>query len=90
MPERMMGNLTWVATSQFSLTPVPLFILMGEFLVLIRENEDRYSVFSTWLGNNRGGLCHVTTAACEVFAAMPGSSLSTCATFGSVAAPQMM
>jgi len=90
MPERMMGNLTWAATSQFPLTPVPLFILMGEFLVLSRVNEGLYNVFSTWLGNTRGGLCHATTASCAVFAAMSGSSLATCATFGSVAAPQML
>ena len=72
------------------LTPVPLFILMGEFLILGRVNEGLYSVFSTWLVNSRGGLCHATTASCVVFAAMSGSSLATCDTFGSVAAPRMM
>jgi tripartite ATP-independent transporter DctM subunit len=90
MPERMMGNLAWAAINQFPLTPVPLFILMGEFLVLGRMNEGLYGVFSTWLANVRGGLCHATTVSCAVFAAMSGSSLATCATFGTVAGPEML
>jgi tripartite ATP-independent transporter DctM subunit len=90
MPERMMGNLAWAAINQFPLTPVPMFILMGEFLILGRMNEGLYGVFSTWLANVRGGLCHATTVSCAVFAAMSGSSLATCATFGTVAAPEML
>jgi tripartite ATP-independent transporter DctM subunit len=90
MPERMMGNLAWAAINQFPLTPVPLFILMGEFLILGRMNEGLYGVFSTWLANVRGGLCHATTVSCAVFAAMSGSSLATCATFGTVAGPEML
>jgi tripartite ATP-independent transporter DctM subunit len=90
MPERMMGNLAWAAINQFPLTQVPLFILMGEFLILGRMNEGLYGVFSTWLANVRGGLCHATTVSCAVFAAMSGSSLATCATFGTVAGPEML
>jgi tripartite ATP-independent transporter DctM subunit len=89
-PERMMGNLAWSAINKFPLTPVPLFILMGELLVLARMNETLYGTLSLWLGNVRGGLCHATTVSCAIFAAMSGSSLATCATLGTIAGPEML
>jgi len=89
-PERMMGNLAWSAINKFPLTPVPLFILMGELLVLARMNETLYGTLALWLGNVRGGLCHATTVSCAIFAAMSGSSLATCATLGTIAGPEML
>lgn len=89
-PERMMGNLAWSAINKFPLTPVPLFILMGELLVLARMNETLYGTLSLWLGNVKGGLCHATTVSCAIFAAMSGSSLATCATLGTIAGPEML
>jgi len=89
-PERMMGTLAWSAINKFPLTPVPLFILMGELLVLARMNETLYGTLALWLGNVRGGLCHATTVSCAIFAAMSGSSLATCATLGTIAGPEML
>jgi tripartite ATP-independent transporter DctM subunit len=89
-PERMMGNLAWSAINKFPLTPVPLFILMGELLVLARMNETLYGTLSLWLSGIRGGLCHATTVSCAIFAAMSGSSLATCATLGTIAGPEML
>lgn len=89
-PERMMGNLAWSAINKFPLTPVPLFILMGELLVLARMNKTLYGTLSLWLGGIRGGLCHATTVSCAIFAAMSGSSLATCATLGTIAGPEML
>jgi len=86
----MMGNLAWSAINKFPLTPVPLFILMGELLVLARMNETLYGTLALWLGNVRGGLCHATTVSCAIFAAMSGSSLATCATLGTIAGPEML
>ena len=64
MPERMLGNLSWAAINKFPLTPVPLFILMGELLIVGKMNESLYGTLSKWLANIRGGLCHATTASC--------------------------
>ncbi len=89
-PERIMSNLAWSAINKFPLTPVPLFILMGELLVLARMNETLYGTLSLWLGKVRGGLCHATTVSCAIFAAMSGSSLATCATLGTIAGPEML
>lgn len=90
MPERMLGNLSWAAINKFPLTPVPLFILMGELLIVGKMNESLYGTLSKWLANIRGGLCHATTASCAIFAAMSGSSLATCATLGTIAGPEML
>ena len=89
-PERMMATLAWSAINKFTLTPVPLFVIMGELLVLARMNETLYGTLSLWLGNVRGSLCHATTVSCALFAAMSGSSLATCATLGVVAGPEML
>lgn len=86
----MIANLTWSAIDKFPLTPVPLFILMGELLVYGKMNESLYGTLSEWLGNVRGGLCHATTVSCAIFAAMSGSSLATSATLGTIAGPEMI
>jgi tripartite ATP-independent transporter DctM subunit len=87
---KMIGNLTWSSTNTFSLTAVPLFILMGEFLVAAKMNEDLYRTLSIWFGASRGGLCHATTISCAIFAAMSGSSIATTATLGNIASPEML
>ncbi|RLB06160.1 MAG: hypothetical protein DRG59_04745 [Deltaproteobacteria bacterium] len=89
-PQRMMGNLIWSAVNKFPLTPVPLFILMGELLVISGMSESLFGTLSLWLKKLRGGLCHATTVSCAIFAAMSGSSLATCATLGRIAAPEML
>lgn len=89
-PHHMISNLTWSALNSFPLTPVPLYILMGELLVYGKMNESLYGTLSEWLGNVRGGLCHTTTASCAIFAAMSGSSLATTATLGMIAGPEMI
>jgi tripartite ATP-independent transporter DctM subunit len=89
-PERMMATIAWSAINTFTLTPVPLFVLMGEFLVLARLDQSIFGTLSLWLGNIRASLCHATTVSCALFAAMSGSSLATAATLGLVAAPEML
>jgi len=86
----MIANLSWSAVSKFPLTPVPLFILMGELLVYGKMDESLYGTLTTWLRNVRGGLCHATTVSCAIFAAMSGSSLATSATLGRIAGPEMI
>jgi tripartite ATP-independent transporter DctM subunit len=86
----MVGKLGFSAINKFPLTPVPMFILMGELLVYARMNENLYGTLSVWLRNVRGGLCHATTVSCAIFAAMSGSSLATSATLGLIAGPEML
>ncbi len=75
--------------SQFDLSVIPLFILMGAFAFNAGLSEDLYRAVYKWLGHLRGGLAMATVGACACFAAISGSSLATAATLGSVALPEM-
>ena len=75
--------------SQYDLSVIPLFILMGAFAFEAGLSEDLYKAVYKWLGHLRGGLAMATVAACACFAAISGSSLATAATLGAVALPEM-
>jgi len=75
--------------SQYDLSVIPLFILMGAFAFESGLSEDLYKAVYKWLGHLRGGLAMATVAACACFAAISGSSLATAATLGAVALPEM-
>jgi C4-dicarboxylate transporter DctM subunit len=75
--------------SQYDLTVIPLFILMGAFALTSGLSEDLYKAVYKWLGHFRGGLAMATVSACACFAAISGSSLATAATLGAVALPEM-
>jgi C4-dicarboxylate transporter DctM subunit len=73
----------------YSLTVIPLFILMGQFANHSRMGMEIYETVYRWLGFLPGGLSMATTGACAGFAAISGSSLATAATMGMVALPEM-
>lgn len=75
--------------SQYDLSVIPLFILMGAFAFNSGLSEDLYRTVYKWLGHLRGGLAMATVGACACFAAICGSSLATAATLGAVALPEM-
>lgn len=76
-------------TNNYSLTVVPLFILMGAFAYRTGISKDLYMLVFRWLGHLPGGLAIATIGACGGFAAVSGSSLATAATMGMVALPEM-
>ena len=75
--------------SEYNLSVVPLFILMGSFSMTAGLSEDLYRVAYKWLGNLKGGLAMATVGACAFFAAISGSSVATAATMATVALPEM-
>jgi tripartite ATP-independent transporter DctM subunit len=81
---------TWSAVNSFSLTAVPMFVLMGAFLVRSGLSRELFAVMAALLVRLPGGLAHAATAGCGLFAAVSGSSVATAATIGSVACPEMM
>jgi len=80
----------WTAVNSFSLTAVPLFVLMGALLVRSRLTDEVFTLAARLLGRLPGGLAHAGTAGCAVFAAVSGSSVATAATIGTVACPEMI
>jgi len=85
----MIGQTTYETGLAYTLSVIPLFILMGNFVVRARMSEELYHAAYTFLGHRRGGLAMSTIVACAGFGAICGSSIATAATFSKVAYPPM-
>lgn len=79
----------WGVFTSFTLSAVPMFILLGEILLRSGISERAYTAFSPIFRPVPGGLLHTNIAVCTLFGAVSGSSLSTAAAVGSVAYPEM-
>jgi len=73
----------------YTLSVVPLFVLMGNFVTRAGMSRDLYQAAYAFIGHRRGGLSLSTIAACAGFGAICGSSLATTATMARVAMPEM-
>jgi tripartite ATP-independent transporter DctM subunit len=80
----------WSGINSFSLTAVPLKVLMATILVRSGLTNELFSLMARWLRPLPGGLAHAATAGCAIFAAVSGSSVATAATIGTVACPEMI
>lgn len=80
---------TFSATSNYSLTVVPLFILMGNIASVAGFSSRLYEAAFAWVGWLRGGLASASIIGCAAFAAVSGSSVATAVTIGKVALPEM-
>lgn len=84
-----LGSITWNAVNSFVLTAIPLFILMGEFILKSGVSARFYRGVSVWLRSLPGGLLHSNIAASSLFSAISGSSVATMAAIGTVSYPEM-
>lgn len=75
--------------STYSLSVIPLFVLMGEFATKAGMSRALYRTAAAFLGHRRGGLAMASIGGCAAFGAICGSSLATAATMGQVALPEM-
>lgn len=82
-------SLTYSTFSSYSLSVVPLFLLMGQFASLGGLSTALFNAAAKWLGRRRGGLAMAAVGACGGFGAICGSSLATAATMGRVALPEL-
>jgi tripartite ATP-independent transporter DctM subunit len=85
----MLAQTTYETGLSYTLSVIPLFILMGTFIVHARVSEELYHAAYTFLGHKRGGLAMSTIIASAGFGAVCGSSIATAATFAKVAYPSM-
>ena len=90
--EPSMASVTTVVYEsgfQYTLSVVPLFILMGNFVTRAGMSKELYRAGYTFVGHLRGGLAMATVMACAGFGAICGSSIATAATMTKVAYPSM-
>lgn len=86
----LLAERSWSGVNTFTLTAVPMFVLMGALLWRSGVTTDMFDSLVRWFGRTPGGLAHASVGAATVFAAVSGSSLATAATLGSVACPEMI
>ena len=83
------GSVAFETGMSYTLSIVPLFILMGNLVTRAGLSSELYRVSYAFLGHRRGGLAMATILACGGFGAVCGSSLATAATMAKVAMPSM-
>jgi len=85
----VIGSAPYTWSTMGSLLPVPLFMLMGQFMYHSGFSTELYVAAHKWIGRRPGGLALATTLASTGFAACSGASLAGAATMGAVAYPEM-
>src|SRR2546425_12684922 len=73
----------------YTLSVVPLFILMGNFVTRAGMSRELFRAAYAFIGHLRGGLAMATVWASAGFGGICGSSIATAATMAQVAYPSM-
>ncbi len=73
----------------YTLSVVPLFILMGTFVARAGMAEELFRAAYAFVGHRKGGLAMATVVAAAGFGGPCGSSIATAATMAKVAYPSM-
>ncbi|MGV3570915.1 MAG: TRAP transporter large permease [Ramlibacter sp.] len=84
-----LGLASWGSMDAYTLTSIPLFVLMAEILQGSGLGLRVYGGLSQLVRKVPGGLLQTNIAGCAVFAAVSGSSIATAAAIGKVALPQL-
>jgi len=85
----MFGSVPFELASAYSLSVVPLFILMGAVASRAGMSRELFEAANAVFSGFRGALANATVGACAAFGAICGSSIATAATFSRVAIPEM-
>jgi C4-dicarboxylate transporter DctM subunit len=83
------GTAPFDVASGYTLSVVPLFILMGEVASESRLSAELFRAARVILSGFRGGLAVATLAASALFGAVSGSSLANAATMSRIALPEL-
>ena len=89
LPLARLKSETYSTFSSYSLSIVPMFLLMGHFATLGGMSSALFKAAEGFLGHRRGGVAMAAVGACAGFGAICGSSLATAATMGRVALPEL-
>ena len=84
-----LGETPFDVGASYSLSVVPLFILMGAVASHSEMSKELFAAANAVFSGRRGALAMATVGACAGFGAICGSSLATAATITKVAVPEM-
>jgi C4-dicarboxylate transporter DctM subunit len=85
----IVAQTAWDTVSNYNLTVLPLFLLMGNLVNRAGLSRELYDASNAFVGHRRGGLAMATVIACGGFSAVCGSSVATAVTMGKIALPSM-
>lgn len=84
------GLLAYSEVSHYTLSVVPMFILIGYLSFHAGLTQGAFDAARAWFGRLPGGLAVSTVFAAAGFAAVSGASTATAAVFARVAVPEML
>ncbi len=90
LPLSMVASTLFGGINDFVLLAIPLFLLMSNLLLRGGIGRDLFVAMQSWVGHWPGGLGIAALLSCGVFSAISGSSITTAATVGTVAIPEMI
>jgi len=86
---RILATQPFAVTASFTMSVLPLFMIMGVFAGLCGFASDAYDAGAAWLGKMRGGLSISTVVANALFGAACGSTVAAIAIFAKFSLPEM-
>lgn len=89
IPFARLKSETFTTFSSYSLSIIPMFLLMGHFATLGGMSQALFKAAERFLGHRKGGVAMAAIGACAGFGAICGSSLATAATMSRVALPEL-
>ncbi len=84
-----MKAISWATNANYSLSIIPLFLLMGQFAARGGMSQALFNAAAAFLGHRKGGVAMAAVGACAGFGSICGSSLATAATMAQVALPEL-
>ena len=85
----LLGGVYFDSGRNYTLSVMPLFVLMGNLIIMSGIATELYSTAHAWMRHKRGGLAMATIVAAGGFASVCGSSLATTATLAKISLPEM-
>jgi len=85
----VIGFLPHGIVAHYSLSVIPLFIIMGYYAFYAGLTDDVFFTARQWVGHLPGGLAIASVFGCAGFAACTGASTASAAIMGRVAIPEM-
>jgi tripartite ATP-independent transporter DctM subunit len=86
---KMIGSVPFDLASAYSLSVIPLFILMGAVASRATMSRELFDAANAIFSGFRGALANATIGSCAAFGSICGSSIATAATFSRVSIPEM-
>lgn len=86
---RSLGVVTWGSMNAYTLTAVPLFVLLAEIVLRSGLGLRMYRGLAQLLRLLPGGLLQVNIVGCGIFSAISGSSIATAASVTGVSIPEL-